>query len=277
MTPCPACGDTSPDVLDVLPDQRRRLSCPDCGQVWLAGTALAPERLRVLPADEAARAFPTPDDVAPARLRHVRQLEARFLADHPEPDPRVGPFWERYQQVFSREGLADPDPKALHYFANNQVGAYAGQMTVFNRAWTEVGEREGARRVAAALHHLLHAQEEGRQEDRLTWLLQPDCPLGLRGWREALFTKVLCITQPDLFLPIVTYDSGDVGKRGLARRVWGLELPAADRSAMTRGRLVFWSNRLLHDLAGPDFAHAEHRSSFLWWAKDQPEPGGVDG
>lgn len=227
------------------------------------------QRTRVMSLDEAALLFPTPDDVAPERLAHVRDLEQAFLADHPEPDPRVGPFWQRYQQVLSEQGLADPDPEALHYFANSPVGAYAGQMTVFNNAWKEVGAREGARRVAEALTYLLHAPEEGPQEDRLTRLLQPDCPIGLKGWKEALFTKVLCIVQPGIFLPIVTYDSGDVGKRGLARRVWGLELPAPDRTTMTRGRLVFWSNQLLHDLAGPGFAHAEHISSFLWWAKDQ--------
>lgn len=275
MSPCPRCGDTSPDVLDVLPDQRRRLSCADCGHVWLAGQALTPERLRtsrVMSRDEAAQLFPTPDDVAPRRLAHVRGLERTFLTENPEPDPRVGPFWRKYQQVFSSEGLADPDADALHYFANSPIGAYAGQMTVFNNAWKEVGPREGARRVAEALTLLLHAPEEGPPEDRLTRLLQPDCPIGLKGWKEALYTKVLCIMQPDVFLPIVTYDSSDVGKRGLARRVWDLELPAVDRTAMTRGRLIFWSNQLLHDLAGPDFAHAEHISSFLWWAKDQPPP-----
>lgn len=29
-------------------------------------------------------------------------------------------------------------------------------------------------------------------EDRLTYLLQPGCPIGMKGWKEALPTKVLC-------------------------------------------------------------------------------------
>lgn len=32
-------------------------------------------------------------------------------------------------------------------------------------------------------------------EDRLTYLLQPGCPIGMKGWREALATKVLCIVE----------------------------------------------------------------------------------
>ena len=29
-------------------------------------------------------------------------------------------------------------------------------------------------------------------EDRLTYLLQPGCPIGMKGWKKALLTKVLC-------------------------------------------------------------------------------------
>ena len=32
-------------------------------------------------------------------------------------------------------------------------------------------------------------------EDRLSYLLQPGCPLGMKNWREALATKVLCIVE----------------------------------------------------------------------------------
>ena len=59
-----------------------------------------------------------------------------------------------------------------------------------------------------------------------------------------------------------------MGKRALANLIWGLQLTETDRTSMTRGRLIFWSNDLLLALAGDGFAHAEHASSFLWWARD---------
>ncbi|RKS80333.1 hypothetical protein CLV35_0761 [Motilibacter peucedani] len=273
-TLCPSCGSRSPDVLDVLTDQRRRYSCQRCGEVWVAGDPqpvprAAGGRRPAVQAYSRSRAdFPTPEQVEPDRRARVEALKARFLAEHPAPEPRVAEFWATYQRVFAEDGLDRADPKAFHFFANSPVGAYAGQMTVFNNEWKDLGPREGARRVAESVRFLLYGPEDQVIEDRLTYLVQPGCPIGMKGWKEALLTKVLCIVEPDRFLPIVTYGSPDVGKRALARSIWGLELPAADRTSMTLGRLVVWSNDLLRALAGDGFAHAEHASSFLWWAKD---------
>ncbi|HWG98264.1 MAG TPA: hypothetical protein VNV66_02825 [Pilimelia sp.] len=271
---CPDCGATSLDLLDVLPDQRRRMSCGRCDHVWLAGDAQptptrrhgSPRPLRSY--QESRAGFPTPKQVDPDRLNQVEALKNRFLKEHPIPAPRVAEFWAMYQLVFSEDGLQQAAPKALHYFANSPVGAYAGQMTVFNNEWKELGPQEGARRVTESVSYLLYGPADEPLEDRLTYLLQPGCPIGMKGWKEALLTKVLCIVQPDRFLPIVTYGSPGVGKRALANRIWGLQLPHADRTSMTLGRLIFWSNDLLLALAGGGFVHAEHASSFLWWARD---------
>ena len=83
-------------------------------------------------------------------------LKARFLSERPTPAPRVADFWATYQQVFSAEGLEQANPAAFHYFANSPVGADAGQMTVFNNTWSEIGAQEGARRVAEAISYLLY-------------------------------------------------------------------------------------------------------------------------
>lgn len=266
---CPNCGAASPDLLDVLPDQRRRLSCRRCDHVWVGGEAQPmPTSRPVRSYLDTKAGFPTPDQVEPGRRARVETLKARFLSEHPTPEPRVADFWATYQQVFSQDGLEQPDPEALHYFANSPVGAYAGQMTVFNNEWKEIGAREGARRVAESINYLLFGPADEHLEDRLTYLLQPGCPIGMKGWKEALLTKVLCIVEPNRFLPIVTYASPDVGKRALADLIWGLHLPETDRTSMTRGRLIFWSNDLLLALAGDGFAHAEHASSFLWWGRD---------
>lgn len=271
---CPECGATSPDVLDVLPDQRRRLNCGRCDHVWVGGEAQplptsrhgSPGRVRSYFDTKAG--FPTPDQVEPSRLARVAALKTRFLSERPTPAPRVADYWATYRQVFSQDGLEQADPEALHYFANSPVGAYAGQMTVFNNTWKEIGAQDGARRVAQSISYLLYGPADERLEDRLTYLIQPGCPIGMKGWKEALLTKVLCIVEPNRFLPIVTYASPGVGKRALADLIWGLKLPETDRTSMTLGRLIFWSNDLLLALAGDGFAHAEHASSFLWWGRD---------
>jgi hypothetical protein len=223
---CPKCGAASPDLLDVLPDQRRRLSCRRCDHVWVDGEAQPMPTSRpgssrpVRSYLDTKAGFPTPDQVEPRRRARVETLKTRFLSEHPTPEPRVADFWATYQQVFSQDGLE------------------------------------------------LYGPADEHLEDRLTYLLQPGCPIGMKGWKEALLTKMLCIVEPNQLRPIVTYAGPDVGKRALADLIWGLQLPGTDRTSMTRGRLIFWSNDLLLALAGGRFAHAEHASSFLWWARE---------
>lgn len=281
---CPQCGATSSEVLEVLLDQRRRLYCDDCNKPFLAGTAqpvpspstASTRRAGSVRAYDAARpAFSKTDQVDPARRERVETLKARFLDEHPQPEVGVAAFWEDYQKVFSRDGLSRPDVTKLHRFANSQVGASVGPMTNFNNAFNELGPQEAARRVVEASAYVLYGEQgpaEEHPEDRLTYLLQQDSPLGVKGWREALLTKTLAVVEPQRIIPIVTYESSrDLGKRAMAARIWGLTLPAPDRTSMTLGRLIYWSNDLLLELAGDGFAHAQHVSQFLWWIKDFPE------
>ncbi len=113
---CPNCGAASPDVLDVLPDQRRRLSCGRCDQVWVGGEAQPMPTSRpgssrpVRSYLDTKAGFPTPDQVEPSRRARVETLKARFLSEHPTSEPRVADFWATYQQVFSQDGLEQPDP-----------------------------------------------------------------------------------------------------------------------------------------------------------------------
>lgn len=43
----------------------------------------------------------------------------------------------------------------------------------------------------------------------------------MTGFKESLLTRVLCIVHPEWFLTLLQYSSGDVGKREIARAVWG--------------------------------------------------------
>jgi hypothetical protein len=93
----------------------------------------------------------------------------------------------------------------------------------------------------------------------------------MTGFKEALLTRALCVMYPDRFLTILKYTTEAGGKREIARMVYGLELPAPESVNWTRGRLILWSNDLLHALVGEGFANQQHAAAFLWWAKDQVE------
>ena len=91
----------------------------------------------------------------------------------------------------------------------------------------------------------------------------------MTGFRESLLTRVLCVMEPERFIPILTYSGAGTGKRDIAEAVFGLKMPKQDQVSMQIGRLVFWSNDLLNELLGTGFETRQHASSFLWWAKDQ--------
>ena len=197
------------------------------------------------------------------QLRRALDLKERFLREvQPEPDPKVAPYWAHYQEVFSAEVLPTADPDELKRFANDPTGVYSGIMTVFNNAWN-ADPAEGARLLRLVIDHLLRGP--GELEERLTDLILGRVPYSMPGFKEALLTKVLCVTNPDRFLTIVTYDQ----KRIMASAIYGLDLPPADAVTWTIGRLVVWSNDLLRDLTGDGFVDQQHSAHFLWWAKDQ--------
>lgn len=204
------------------------------------------------------------DDVPEASRHRATELKQQFLTDEqPEADPRVAPFWAHYQQVFSADRLQTADPQEVKRFANDPTGVYSGIMTVFNNAWN-ADPAEGARLVRLVIEHLLCGP--GDIEERLTDLILGRVPYSMPGFKEALLTKALCVTNPDRFLTIVTYDQ----KRLMASAIYGLNLPPGDTVTWTIGQLIVWSNDLLRDLTGAGFADQQHSAHFLWWAKDQP-------
>jgi hypothetical protein len=264
---CPDCGSTDLDLVERLPDGRRHLICCACDHDWVYGEATAPTG----PAssyDAARSRFPTAGDVSATHYERAERLKEQFLRQRPELDPRVPPYWERYQRAFSIEHMDETPDQEFKDFANSPVGAYAGQMTVFNDAWNEMGPELAARRVRDSLKYLLYGPEQTPIEDRLTHLIRGDNGMGMKGFRESLLTKVLCIVRPEQFLPITMY-TGLAGKREIADVLYGLTLPRPEATSATPGRLVFWSNDLLRALVGDGFLSLQHASQFLWWAKDE--------
>ncbi|NRQ50389.1 hypothetical protein [Aeromicrobium stalagmiti] len=262
---CPLCvREDDVILLQTLPDGRKELRCEDCDFVFTHGERAA--QVKTAPTDTAAlfNQFPTAADVSPDLLGRSGRLKASYLTEvSPRPDPRVGPYWAKYRDLFSGDELAKASPTDLKAFGNDQTGLYAGFMTVFNNSWNSIGDEEGARRVRAVTEHLLRGP--GDLEDRFTALVKGEHPRSMAGWKEALLTKTLAVSFPDRFLSIVTYDQ----KREVAGAVYGLDLPPADKVSWTIGRLSIWSNDLLRELVGDGFAHGQHAAAFLWWAKDQ--------
>lgn len=272
---CPKCGAERPDVLERMADSRTRYSCPRCDHVWVEGVAQPVPAAR---ASKSRRAAPEPYDVARGRFPKADQVEPGvrvaveekkriFLSRYPHADPKGVEFFAKYRAIFSREDLPHAAPSDLHLFANSSTGAHPGQMTVFNDEWNLLGPEEGAKRVREAIEYLLYGPDRMPLEDRLTDVIEPDSPIGMKGWKEALHTKVLCVVYPSRFIPILTYSSTAGGKREIIESIWGLRLPHPKTSSRSRGRLITWSNDLLLELAGDGFDDAQHVAQFVWTIK----------
>ncbi|WNB86440.1 hypothetical protein [Cellulomonas sp. ATA003] len=274
MVTCPQCQSDDLDLVEKGAGDRRHIRCNACTHSWWRGEDKQPAPKQRDTIDAQRTAFHTAHTLTPARRQSVETLKGQFIADHPVPQPEVAEYWARYQQIFSAEGLQHCDPRALKDFANTETGAHPGNMSVFNTAWNELGDDEAVQRTRGVIGYLLYGPDHVPLEDRLTHLIEGPHALEMRGFKEALLTKVLCIVQPDRFLPILIYSSPNGGgKREIANRVFGLELPPRDRTRWPIGRLITWSNDVLVDHAGPGFEKLQHVSSFLWWAKDQAASG----
>jgi len=94
--------------------------------------------------------------------------------------------------------------------------------------------------------------------------------LGFPSFKESLLTKVLCVVEPERFLPIVKYTAAAGGKKELTKLVFELDLPPVEKGAWTIGRLSVWSNDLLRSLVGNDIPDLQQAARFLQWAKSRP-------
>lgn len=268
---CPDCGSTDIDGVEKLTDGRLAVRCLDCGHEWIRGEARRVSTAPVAATYESVKAkFPTASDVGVDAAARVEKLIAEFLELTPTSEAQNAPYRQKYQRIFSSEGLPLASPADLKNFANNTVLAHPGNMSVFNAAWNEMGDEKAAARLRVTIDYLLRGPEGTRLEDRFTDLVEERKGLGMTGFKESLLTRVLCIVQPDRFLPILIYTSPSGGKREIAASVWGLDLPPREKVSWTIGRLVTWSNDLLVDLLPDVFDDLGHGAAFLWWAKEQP-------
>jgi len=267
---CPKCN--SEDINGTpQPDSRLLIHCEDCGHEWLRGEARRdPGRPAVRTIDSLHAAFPTALDVRPDVRERVAMLVADFQLNHPGPDPEVAAYRERYQELFSRAGLATAPPEALLEFATTDTVASAGNMSGLNRAWKTQGPDKAAQKVRESVEYLLYGPESLRLEDRFTQLVDGK-RVGFPSFnKEPLLTKVLCVVEPARFLPVLKYTAPTDGKKEIVKLVFELDLPAVEKSAWTVGRLAVWSNDLLRSLVGNDIPDLQQATKFLAWAKTRP-------
>jgi len=267
---CPKCASEDIDGTP-QPDSRLLIHCQNCGHEWLRGEARRdPGRPAVQTIDSLHSEFPTVLDVRPEVRERVMMLQSEFLLERPDPDPATTEYLARYQQAFSREGLSSVPPEALLHFANSTTVANPGNMSGFNRAWKTQGDEAAARKVRETIEFLLYGPESLRLEDRFTQLVEGKKGLGFPSFKEPLLTKVLCVVEPDRFLPVVKYSAAADGKKEIAKLVYDLDLPPAAKVSWTIGRLAIWSNDLLRSLVGNDIPDLRLATQFLMWARNQP-------
>jgi hypothetical protein len=267
---CPKCN--SEDINGTpQADSRLLIHCNACGTEWLRGEARRdPGRPAVQTIDSLHAEFPTAADVRPEVRERVMLLQSDFLMNRPEPDPELLEYRARYQELFSRDGLPTASPAAIYEFANTATVANPGNMSGFNRAWKTQGDDKAAVKVRETIDFLLYGPESLRLEDRFTQLVDGKKGLGFPSFKESLLTKVLCVVQPDRFLPILKYSAAADGKKEVAKLVYDLDLPPAAKVSWTIGRLATWSYDLLRSLVGNDIPDLQHATQFLMWARNQP-------
>jgi hypothetical protein len=267
---CPTCNSEEISGKP-QPDGRLLIHCEDCGNEWLRGeTRRDPARPAVQSIDSLHAEFPTAAAVRPDVRERVQLLQAEFMLEKPDTDPDVEAYRVRYAELFQQDNLGSATPDQLYYFANSETVAAPGNMSGFNRAWKTQGPDKSAAAVRSTIEYLLYGPESLRLEDRLTHLIDGKKGLGFPSFKESLLTKVLCVVEPERFLPVLKYTAAAGGKKELAKLVFDLDLPPAEKVAWTSGRLAVWSNDLLRSLVGNDLPDLQQAARFLNWAKNQP-------
>jgi len=275
---CPLCvREDDIHLVRTLPDGRKEARCDDCDFVFAYGTPTpepkaatprrtttrtkAPARPAALPLEVARRQFAALAEVTDGVRDRVDELKREFLQTPYVPDPVIASHWRKYGWAFSADGIEKVADFDLKQFVHDPTGLDQGSTAELDKAWTLMGELEGARRVRATVQHLLRGT--GPVEDRMTDLVDGGYAMAMPGFGEALLTKTLAIADADRFLPIGTYAE----KRELAASLAGLDLPESGTASWTIGRLAVWSNDLLVDLAGSGFDDLHQVAAFLRWAQ----------
>lgn len=253
-------GHEDVEVLEELPDGRKRVRCPDCDYAWVHAR---PDSASPI-AKPTLHPMPTTDKASPEAMARAERLKPVFLSqEHAGLDPRVPAFWAKYQYFFSEEGLPTAGPADLRAFGKDTSGSNLGIQATFRSAFDKNPE-DGAAQVRQVVDYLLRGTGKSL-EDRLTDLIHGKLPFSFPGFKELLLSKVLSVVYPERFLTLLTYDQKTIA----AKDVYGIDLPPCDHARI--GHQIVRTNDLLAELAGDGFMHRPHVGEFLWWVQQQPQ------
>lgn len=188
---CPSCHEAQVEVTGFTEDAKTELHCRLCEHAWVHGgqaRAVPAGRSKPLTLGQARAGFASASAVSATSRERFEALKATFLRDRPLPEPQVAEYWARYQHIFSPAGLPSADPQDLKSFANVSTGAHPGNMSVFNKAWNDMGDQAAASRLRSVIEYLLRGPDSVVVEDRLQRLIDPLDDVGMTGFRESLLT-----------------------------------------------------------------------------------------
>ena len=270
MVACPRCGEDDLELVRQLEGTARIIRCRNCGHEWQRGESPA----KTLPggtAEQRVRArFPTAADIPGQRLAALDRLAASFEPDVPREEAE---FVRRYQGVFSSDRLPIMTTEEFQeFYRSRMVGFLGNAVWVLDQNYNAMDPEDYTGQIQEAIGYLLH-EERGSLESRLTDLIRGRGRIGVKGLKETALTKVLAVMYPESIFPFATYDSPSGGKRQIARKVLGLELPAQDSVDWTIGRLINWSNDLFAEVGRRWFENLRIAARFFWslWKMDDAE------
>ena len=106
--------------------------------------------------DEIRREFEEAAVVTDDVRTRVERLAAEFAKRSPTPRPKAIAFRDEYAQLFSEEGLERVTAAELHRFANSDLVAGPGIMSVFNTEWRRWPESDARDRLVEVIRYLLY-------------------------------------------------------------------------------------------------------------------------
>lgn len=256
---CERCGGENIELTSSMPDGRKRFRCSDCRHFWWSkGGRRA--------AGGAHKDFPRTEPLTPEEADvRFRSLLTRFRGEGLGPSDDERAWRDRYRALFARDALEGAPAQDLRAFASARQVANPGPMSVLTKSWDEMGDETAVSQMRRTLVHLLHG--EGALEDRATAVVEGRDGLGFAGFRETLTTKVLCVAEPERFIPILSA-KGKSGKLPYLQHVFGVAAePPKDASV---GHLIVWSNEQLAERLRGEFPDLLDAAYFLRWTRTQP-------
>ena len=261
-TKCPHCGSERVELRASVGGTGKRFRCDSCLKAWTTGTGSRSGRAG---GARGARnpGFPsvavlTPEE-AQERFEMLLSAHARSGAAATDVERK---WRDEMSAALSRDAIGSAGLEVFKEIATSKSVATTGPQTAFYKELIKLGDEEGGRKARETAQFLLYG-DDGSLAERLTALIDGG-ERGMPGFREALLTKILAISEPTKFLPILTAK----GKAAFVQHIWGVKIEA-DKKQSSGDAIVATNDALVERLA-PTFPDLLDAAAFLWWSQTHP-------